>query len=202
MPQWQAVHITLVEKVQIIAVFLGSLFLVASISWLLWSALSPEAIWQRRDVLFQICYGMYGFMDLVCIGEDGKHVCIGLLSRQRWLSGGDGWCSPSGLVVHEGAAVYSVFLRWRAVNLHWDVQSYDKAKDMEEASSGHAALAPRTLWLPLVSSGPDGSLQATQLRRRSWSRLCWGPICPRLLPRSDAGLDDGSGEVVICVTSV
>lgn len=68
-PQWQAVTITLVEKVQIIAVFLGSLFLVASISWLLWSALSPQAIWQRRDVLFQICYGMYGFMDLVCIGE-------------------------------------------------------------------------------------------------------------------------------------
>lgn len=67
--QWQSITITLVEKVQIIAVFLGSLFLVASISWLLWSALSPQAIWQRRDVLFQICYGMYGFMDLVCVGE-------------------------------------------------------------------------------------------------------------------------------------
>ncbi|XP_028329121.1 E3 ubiquitin-protein ligase MARCH11 [Gouania willdenowi] len=67
--QWQSITITLVEKVQIIAVFLGSLFLVASISWLLWSALSPQAVWQRRDVLFQICYGMYGFMDLVCVGE-------------------------------------------------------------------------------------------------------------------------------------
>lgn len=61
------------EKVQIIAVFLGSLFLVASISWLLWSALSPQAVWQRRDVLFQICYGMYGFMDLVCVGEPRRH---------------------------------------------------------------------------------------------------------------------------------
>ena len=70
--QWQSITITLVEKVQIIAVFLGSLFLVASISWLLWSALSPQAVWQRRDVLFQICYGMYGFMDLVCVGEDGN----------------------------------------------------------------------------------------------------------------------------------
>lgn len=70
--QWQSITITLVEKVQIIAVFLGSLFLVASISWLLWSALSPQAVWQRRDVLFQICYGMYGFMDLVCVGEDGS----------------------------------------------------------------------------------------------------------------------------------
>ena len=69
--QWQSITITLVEKVQIIAVFLGSLFLVASISWLLWSALSPAAVWQRRDVLFQICYGMYGFMDLVCVGEEG-----------------------------------------------------------------------------------------------------------------------------------
>ncbi|TKS79316.1 E3 ubiquitin-protein ligase MARCH11 [Collichthys lucidus] len=80
--QWQSITITLVEKVQIIAVFLGSLFLVASISWLLWSALSPQAVWQRRDVLFQICYGMYGFMDLVCVG----------------------------LIVHEGAAVYNVFM--------------------------------------------------------------------------------------------
>ncbi|KAF3857789.1 hypothetical protein F7725_010990, partial [Dissostichus mawsoni] len=96
---------------QIIAVFLGSLFLVASISWLLWSALSPQAVWQRRDVLFQICYGMYSFMDLVCVG----------------------------LIVHEGAAVYSVFLRWRAVNLHWDVQSYNKAKDLEETSTGQSA---------------------------------------------------------------
>ena len=74
--QWQSITITLVEKVQIIAVFLGSLFLVASISWLLWSALSPQAVWQRRDVLFQICYGMYGFMDLVCVGvlgNDSQH---------------------------------------------------------------------------------------------------------------------------------
>lgn len=71
--QWQSITITLVEKVQIIAVFLGSLFLVASISWLLWSALSPQAVWQRRDVLFQICYGMYGFMDLVCVGEAVIH---------------------------------------------------------------------------------------------------------------------------------
>lgn len=70
--QWQSITITLVEKVQIIAVFLGSLFLVASISWLLWSALSPQAVWQRRDVLFQICYGMYGFMDLVCVGEPAE----------------------------------------------------------------------------------------------------------------------------------
>ena len=74
--QWQSITITLVEKVQIIAVFLGSLFLVASISWLLWSALSPQAVWQRRDVLFQICYGMYGFMDLVCVGESGSNAAV------------------------------------------------------------------------------------------------------------------------------
>lgn len=86
MLQWQAVNITLVEKVQIIAVFLGSLFLVASISWLLWSALSPQAVWQRRDVLFQICYGMYGFMDLVCIGERRKHACV----PSAWRRGNDG----------------------------------------------------------------------------------------------------------------
>ncbi|KYO37353.1 hypothetical protein Y1Q_0017332 [Alligator mississippiensis] len=66
--QWQSITITLVEKVQMIAVILGSLFLVASVTWLLWSAFSPYAVWQRKDILFQICYGMYGFMDLVCIG--------------------------------------------------------------------------------------------------------------------------------------
>ncbi|KAM7011980.1 E3 ubiquitin-protein ligase MARCHF11-like [Tautogolabrus adspersus] len=134
--KWQSITITLVEKVQIIAVFLGSLFLVASISWLLWSALSQQAVLQRRDVLFQICYGMYGFMDLVCIG----------------------------LIVHKGAAVYNVFMRWRAVNLHWDVQSYNKAKDMEETSTGHSSLNPRTLWLPLATFGPSGPLNPTQLR--------------------------------------
>lgn len=52
-----------------IAVILGSLFLIASVTWLLWSAFSPYAVWQRKDILFQICYGMYGFMDLVCIGK-------------------------------------------------------------------------------------------------------------------------------------
>lgn len=83
--QWQSITITLVEKVQIIAVFLGSLFLVASISWLLWSALSPQAVWQRRDVLFQICYGMYGFMDLVCVGEPRWH-SMPLTSEHRALS--------------------------------------------------------------------------------------------------------------------
>ncbi|NXC17401.1 MARHB ligase, partial [Corythaeola cristata] len=67
--QWQSITITLVEKVQMVAVILGSLFLVASVTWLLWSAFSPYAVWQRKDILFQICYGMYGFMDLVCIGK-------------------------------------------------------------------------------------------------------------------------------------
>ncbi|XP_031733046.1 E3 ubiquitin-protein ligase MARCH11 [Anarrhichthys ocellatus] len=172
--QWQSITITLVEKVQIIAVFLGSLFLVASISWLLWSALSPQAIWQRRDVLFQICYGMYGFMDLVCVG----------------------------LIVHEGAAVYSVFMRWRAVNLHWDVQSYNKAKDLEETSTGHSSLAPRTLWLPLATFGPDGPVRPTQLGPQPWTCLCLAPFCPGLVPRSNLSQDSDSGEVVIRVTSV
>ncbi|XP_030607851.1 E3 ubiquitin-protein ligase MARCH11 [Archocentrus centrarchus] len=172
--QWQSITITLVEKVQIIAVFLGSLFLVASISWLLWSALSPQAIWQRRDVLFQICYGMYGFMDLVCVG----------------------------LIIHEGAAVYNVFMRWRAVNLHWDVQSYDKAKDMEETSTGHSSLAPRTLWLPLATFGPSGPLHPTQLGSHSWTCLCLAPFCHRMVPRNNFSQDSDSGEVVIRVTSV
>ncbi len=67
--QWQAISLTVIEKVQIAAAVLGSLFLMASISWLVWSSLSPSAKWQRQDLLFQICYAMYGFMDLVCIGR-------------------------------------------------------------------------------------------------------------------------------------
>lgn len=69
--QWQAISLTVIEKVQIAAIILGSLFLIASISWLIWSSLSPSAKWQRQDLLFQICYGMYGFMDIVCIGKGG-----------------------------------------------------------------------------------------------------------------------------------
>lgn len=67
--QWQAISLTVIERVQIAAIILGSLFLIASISWLVWSSLSPSAKWQRQDLLFQICYGMYGFMDIVCIGK-------------------------------------------------------------------------------------------------------------------------------------
>uniref|UniRef100_G1SLR0 RING-type E3 ubiquitin transferase n=1 Tax=Oryctolagus cuniculus TaxID=9986 RepID=G1SLR0_RABIT len=132
--QWQSISITLVEKVQMIAVILGSLFLIASVTWLLWSAFSPYAVWQRKDLLFQICYGMYGFMDLVCIG----------------------------LIVHEGAAVYRVFKRWRAVNLHWDVLNYDKATDIEESSRGESSTS-RTLWLPLSALRNRNLVHPTQL---------------------------------------
>ncbi|KAI3375306.1 hypothetical protein L3Q82_021090 [Scortum barcoo] len=107
-----------------------------------------------------------------------------------------------GLIVHEGAAVYNVFMRWRAVNLHWDVQSYDKAKDMEETSTGHSSLTPRTLWLPLVTFGPNGPLHPTQLGPQPWTCLCLAPFCPGLVPRNNLSQDSDSGEVVIRVTSV
>ncbi|XP_016108948.1 E3 ubiquitin-protein ligase MARCH4-like [Sinocyclocheilus grahami] len=102
--QWQAISLTVIEKVQIAAAILGSLFLIASISWLVWSSLSPSAKWQRQDLLFQICYGMYGFMDVVCIA----------------------------LIVHEGPSVFRIFHRWQAVNQQWKVLNYDKKRDSEE----------------------------------------------------------------------
>lgn len=77
--QWQAISLTVIEKVQIAAAILGSLFLMASISWLVWSSFSPSARWQRQDLLFQICYGMYGFMDVVCIGERINLYCVDLM---------------------------------------------------------------------------------------------------------------------------
>ncbi|XP_026563777.1 E3 ubiquitin-protein ligase MARCH4 [Pseudonaja textilis] len=106
--QWQTISLTVIEKVQIAAAILGSLFLIASISWLIWSTFSPSAKWQRQDLLFQICYGMYGFMDIVCIG----------------------------LIIHEGPSVYRIFKRWQAVNQQWKVLNYDKTKDLEDQKSG------------------------------------------------------------------
>ncbi|XP_062303692.1 LOW QUALITY PROTEIN: E3 ubiquitin-protein ligase MARCHF4 [Osmerus eperlanus] len=102
--QWQAISLTVIERVQIAAAVLGDLFLVASISWLVWSSISPSARWQRQDLLFQICYAMYGFMDLVCIA----------------------------LIIHEGPSVFRIFNRWQAVNQQWKVLNYDKTKDTED----------------------------------------------------------------------
>ncbi|XP_039610819.1 E3 ubiquitin-protein ligase MARCHF11 [Polypterus senegalus] len=173
--QWQPITITLVEKVQIIAVFLGSLFLVASISWLMWSALSPFAVWQRRDVLFQICYGMYGFMDLVCIG----------------------------LIIHEGAAVFNVFKRWRAVNLHWDVENYDKTADVEENSSNGGSSASKSLWLPLASFRNRGSIHPSHVgSHRYHCGFTLLQLCNRLTNQEDTSEDNSSGVVVMRVTSV
>ncbi|XP_068602599.1 membrane associated ring-CH-type finger 4b [Brachionichthys hirsutus] len=99
--QWQAISLTVIERVQIAAAILGSLFLMASISWLVWSSFSPSARWQRQDLLFQICYGMYGFMDVVCIA----------------------------LIVHEGPSVFRIFHRWQAVNQQWKVLNYNRSTD-------------------------------------------------------------------------
>ncbi|KAF6357179.1 hypothetical protein mRhiFer1_010715 [Rhinolophus ferrumequinum] len=172
--QWQSISITLVEKVQMIAVILGSLFLIASVTWLLWSAFSPYAVWQRKDVLFQICYGMYGFMDLVCIG----------------------------LIVHEGASVYRVFKRWRAVNLHWDVLNYDKATDIEESSRGQSSTS-RTLWLPLTALRNRNLVHPTQLTSpRFQCGYVLLHLFNRMRPHEDLSEENSSGEVVMRVTSV
>ncbi|XP_067426214.1 E3 ubiquitin-protein ligase MARCHF4 [Emydura macquarii macquarii] len=126
--QWQAISLTVIEKVQIAAAILGSLFLIASISWLIWSTFSPSAKWQRQDLLFQICYGMYGFMDIVCIG----------------------------LIIHEGPSVYRIFKRWQAVNQQWKVLNYDKTKDIEDQKTG-TRTNPRTSSQPSHSSSTGGT---------------------------------------------
>ncbi|XP_060100361.1 E3 ubiquitin-protein ligase MARCHF11 [Heteronotia binoei] len=172
--QWQSITVSLVEKVQMIAVILGTLFLVASVTWLLWSAFSPYAVWQRKDILFQICYGMYGFMDLVCIG----------------------------LIVREGASVCRVFKRWRAVNLHWDVLNYDKATDLEESNPGESSAA-RTLWLPLNAFRNRSLVHPTQLTSpRFQCSYVLLHLFSRMRPQEDSVEDDSSGEIVMRVTSV
>lgn len=101
--------------------------------------------------------------------------------------------------------MHKVFKRWRAVNLHWDVQNYDKEADVEESSGGGSGgMDPgsgRTLWLPLAALQPGSALHSTQLAARPsrcsrvvlW--LCAGLAGPRA-SEADAG------EVVIRVTSV
>ncbi|XP_028664215.1 E3 ubiquitin-protein ligase MARCHF4-like [Erpetoichthys calabaricus] len=134
--QWQTISLTVIEKVQIAAAILGSLFLLASISWLIWSSLSPSAKWQRQDLLFQICYGMYGFMDVVCIG----------------------------LIFHEGPSVYRIFKRWQAVNQQWKVLNYDKMKDSEDqkmvASPRHVEQQTQSISQAGVPSSTSSSLAA------------------------------------------
>ncbi|XP_048415513.1 E3 ubiquitin-protein ligase MARCHF11-like [Stegostoma tigrinum] len=173
--QWEPITVTLVEKVQIIAVILGCLFLIASVTWLLWSAFSPAAIWQRRDILFQICYGMYGFMDLVCIG----------------------------LIVHEGAAIYRVFKRWRAVNLHWTVLNYDKSKDLGINSSNAERSANQTLWASLNQFRTRRPVGSTQLMFQgfhcSYTLL---HLLTRFRPNDEDYDDNSSTEVVMRVTTV
>lgn len=107
-----------------------------------------------------------------------------------------------GLIVHEGAAVYRVFKRWRAVNLHWDVLNYDKATDIEESSRGESSTS-RTLWLPLSALRNRNLVHPTQLTS---PRFQCGYVLLHLFNRmrahEDVSEDNGSGEVVMRVTSV
>ncbi|XP_010884991.2 E3 ubiquitin-protein ligase MARCH4 isoform X2 [Esox lucius] len=139
--QWQTISLTVIEKVQIAAAVLGSLFLVASISWLVWSSLSPSAKWQRQDLLFQICYAMYGFMDLVCIA----------------------------LIVHEGPSVFRIFNRWQAVNQQWKVLNYDKIKDTEDHQK--SGLTPRHPALPNPRTGAGPGAGPDEMASPSTSSL-------------------------------
>ncbi|KAG8512641.1 E3 ubiquitin-protein ligase MARCH11 [Galemys pyrenaicus] len=201
---WQSISITLVEKVQMIAVILGSLFLIASVTWLLWSAFSPYAVWQRKDILFQICYGMYGFMDLVCIGLACAVQAVkpSLLEEVSFALKDPAVRKEGSLIVHEGAAVYRVFKRWRAVNLHWDVLNYDKATDIEESSRGESSTS-RTLWLPLTALRNRNLVHPTQLTSpRFQCGYMLLHLFNRMRTHEDLSEDNSSGEVVMRVTSV
>uniref|UniRef100_A0A8D0BVU0 RING-type E3 ubiquitin transferase n=1 Tax=Salvator merianae TaxID=96440 RepID=A0A8D0BVU0_SALMN len=174
--QWQAISLTVIEKVQIAAIILGSLFLIASISWLIWSSLSPSAKWQRQDLLFQICYGMYGFMDIVCIG----------------------------LIIHEGSSVYRIFKRWQAVNQQWKVLNYDKAKDLGEPAGGSTKPGGRNSRTN-PSSGNERTSQRGQRVRTILNHHCGYTILhilSHLRPNEHRGGSSSSREVVMRVTTV
>ncbi|XP_038551412.1 E3 ubiquitin-protein ligase MARCHF9-like [Micropterus salmoides] len=171
--QWQAISLTVIEKVQIAAIILGSLFLIASISWLVWSSLSPSAKWQRQDLLFQICYGMYGFMDVVCIG----------------------------LIIHEGSSVYRIFKRWQAVNQQWKVLNYEKAKDLGDpisSSSKGAGRVERNSSHTVTDSGRGASRHV----RTILNHHCGYTILHILSQLRPNNLHRTNQEVVMRVTTV
>ncbi|XP_018417628.1 PREDICTED: E3 ubiquitin-protein ligase MARCH9 [Nanorana parkeri] len=174
--QWQAISLTVIEKVQIAAIILGSLFLIASISWLIWSSLSPSAKWQRQDLLFQICYGMYGFMDIVCIG----------------------------LIIHEGSSVYRIFKRWQAVNQQWKVLNYDKTKDLGEPLTGTTKLGGRNSRTN-HSSHNDRGPGRSQRVRTILNHHCGYTILhilSHLRPNEHRNSTNSNREVVMRVTTV
>ncbi|XP_030051079.1 E3 ubiquitin-protein ligase MARCHF9 [Microcaecilia unicolor] len=174
--QWQAISLTVIEKVQIAAIILGSLFLIASISWLIWSSLSPSAKWQRQDLLFQICYGMYGFMDIVCIG----------------------------LIIHEGSSVYRIFKRWQAVNQQWKVLNYDKTKDVGEPLGGTTKLGGRNSRTNHPPNNGGGG-RHTQRVRTLLNHHCGYTILhllSHLRPSEHQNSSGSNREVVMRVTTV
>ncbi|XP_043939406.1 E3 ubiquitin-protein ligase MARCHF9 [Protopterus annectens] len=175
--QWQAISLTVIEKVQIAAIILGSLFLIASISWLIWSSLSPSAKWQRQDLLFQICYGMYGFMDIVCIG----------------------------LIIHEGSSVYRIFKRWQAVNQQWKVLNYDKAKDLGEPVGGTLKSGGRNSRTNNHSTNNDRGTRRTQRLRTILNHHCGYTILhilSHLRPNEHRHSSNSNREVIMRVTTV
>ncbi|XP_055520376.1 E3 ubiquitin-protein ligase MARCHF9-like [Leucoraja erinacea] len=172
--QWQAISLTVIEKVQIAAIILGSLFLIASISWLIWSSLSPSAKWQRQDLLFQICYGMYGFMDVVCIG----------------------------LIIHEGSSVYRIFKRWQAVNQQWKVLNYEKAKDLGEAISGTSKIGGRNSRTNHSSNNDRSSNQRTETILNHHCGYTILHILSYLRPSNHQNSNNTNRELVMRVTTV
>ncbi|KAM6928523.1 E3 ubiquitin-protein ligase MARCHF9-like isoform 2-T2 [Xenentodon cancila] len=170
--QWQAISLTVIEKVQIAAIILGSLFLIASISWLVWSSLSPSAKWQRQDLLFQICYGMYGFMDIVCIG----------------------------LIIHEGSSVYRIFKRWQAVNQKWKVLNYEKAKDLGDPISSSSKAADRVE--RNSTNVTDSSRRTSRHVRTILQHHCGYMILHILSQLRPTNLHRTNQEVVMRVTTV
>ncbi|XP_070759269.1 E3 ubiquitin-protein ligase MARCHF9-like [Enoplosus armatus] len=171
--QWQAISLTVIEKVQIAAIILGSLFLIASISWLVWSSLSPSAKWQRQDLLFQICYGMYGFMDIVCIG----------------------------LIIHEGSSVYRIYKRWQAVNQQWKVLNYEKAKDLGDPISSSSKGASR-VERNSSHTVTDGGRRVSRHVRTILNNHCGYTILHILNQLRPNNLRRANQEVVMRVTTV
>uniref|UniRef100_A0A3P9HX75 RING-type E3 ubiquitin transferase n=1 Tax=Oryzias latipes TaxID=8090 RepID=A0A3P9HX75_ORYLA len=171
--QWQPIPLTVIEKVQIAAIILGSLFLCASVSWLVWSSLSHSAKWQRQDLLFQICYGMYGFMDVVCVG----------------------------LIIHEGSSVYRIFKRWRAANQKWKVLNYEKAKDLPDPTGPSPESAAR-LERNSSSVERDTGQGARQHVRTILSRSCGYTVLHILRHLRPNNLNTSNQEVVMRVTTV
>uniref|UniRef100_H2Y4C4 RING-type E3 ubiquitin transferase n=1 Tax=Ciona savignyi TaxID=51511 RepID=H2Y4C4_CIOSA len=66
--QWRRLQLSRHDLAMMAVNIVCIIFLISTTAWLIWSALSVETKRQRNSDLFRVCYALYGFMDIFCLG--------------------------------------------------------------------------------------------------------------------------------------